>query len=175
MQLLFGDRAYQIAGMEANWRSRRAWLRRALKLMMREVTSLDTTPRHREMLIAELDAISTLITTSKDASWELVYRFFRVCSRFLGFDYSNGAKCHSVAYWQDAGQRFTSELLAGKANPSDDDPQSILALRRAIVAELDVKGIDSFGIGLILNCSEHQVKQIRKSARIGGARRRKRR
>lgn len=171
MRLLFGEKAYQIAGTEANPKHRREWLQRAVREILRVVNSLDTTPRHKQMLMAELEAISELLKGAKEASWDLVYRLFRLSFRLLGFDYVQGAKCHTPVYCQMPNQYFTSQLLGG-GDPMQDyqDKKDAISVRKSIVKDLKAQGFDDFKISLVLNSTEHEVKKLRSNPTLNRTR-----
>jgi len=60
MRLLFGEKAYQIASLEANPVHRREWLQKAIRKLLR-----------RQVLMGELEAISKALKGTKVANWEL--------------------------------------------------------------------------------------------------------
>ena len=175
MRLLFGEKAYQIAGIEANPKHRREWLQKAVRELLRLVNALDTTPRHKKMLMAELEAVSRALKGAAEPSWEVVYRLFRLCMRLFGFDYVAGARCHTPAYWQTPDQRHTERILDG------DDPmrgyeeeKDAVSIRRDVVEELRKKGLDDFKISLVLNTSEYAIKQLRSNLLVRPTRRKRR-
>jgi hypothetical protein len=162
MRLLFGEKAYQIAGTEANPKHRREWLQRAVRELLCTINTLDTTPRHKQMLMTELEVIADLLKGAKEASWELVYRFLRLSSRLIGFDYVQGARCHTPVYYQSSNQYFTSQILDG-GDPMQDyyDKKNAISVRQSIVKDLKAKGFDDFKISLVLNTTEYEVKKLR--------------
>lgn len=168
MRLLFGEKAYQIAGTEANPKHRREWLQKAVREMMRVVNTLDTTPRHKQLLMAELEAITELLKGTKEASWDLVYRLFRLSFRLLGFDYVQGTKCHTPVYYQTPNQYFTSQLLGG-GDPMQDyyDKKNAISIRQSIIKNLKAQGLDDFKVSLVLNTTEHEVKKLRSNPTRG--------
>lgn len=159
MRLLFGEKAYQIASTEANPKHRREWLQRTLRQLLRMVDSLDTTPCHKKMLMLELEAVSGALEERQDASWELVYRLFRLCMRLFGF--SAGARCYTPTYWQTPDQHHTERILEGRDHVWYQEQQDAISIRRHVVKGLKNKGHDDFKISLVLNTSEHAVKQLR--------------
>lgn len=168
MRLLFGDKAYQIAGTEANPKHRKEWLQKSVRKLLRLVDGVDTTLRHKKMLMAELDAINELLKQGNDASWDLVYRLFRLSFRLLGFDYPNGANCHTPIYFQTPDQHFTTLLLSGgDVNQDYGDKNNAISIRESIVRSLKSGGLDDFKISLVLNISEYEVKKMRHAGRSG--------
>lgn len=162
MRLLFGEKAYHIADFEANPSGRREWLQKSIRKLTRVVNDLDTTHRHKQRLMADLDTISKLLKGIKEPSWDLVYRFLRLVSRLLGYDYVRGAKCHSLLYWQSPEQHLTSHVLSGgDIMQNYYDRKDAISVRRAVVEDLKSKGLDDFKISLVLNTTEYEVKQLR--------------
>lgn len=113
MRILFGKKAYNIASAEANSGPRRKWLQKAIRELTRTINNLDTTPRHKQMLMTEAEAVSQLLKGVKEPSWALVYCFFRLTSRLLGYDFVCGARCHSPLYWQSPEQHHTAHVSNG--------------------------------------------------------------
>lgn len=175
MRLLFGETAYQIASTESNPKHRREWLQKSVRRLLRLVDSLDTTPRHKQMLMAELEEIAGSLKRTNDPSWDLVYRLFRLCFRLFGYDFVRGARCHTPVYYQTPDQHFTTLLLAGGDGSQDyQDKRNAIAIRESLVKELRGRGMDDFKISLVLNISEHEVKKLRSNpalARTGKLRR----
>jgi hypothetical protein len=175
MRILFGEKAYQIAGIEANPKYRREWLQKAVRELLRLVDSLDTVPRHKKMLMLEIEAVSSALKGSAEPSWELVYRLFRLCMRLFGFDYMSGVRCHTLAYWQSPSQHYTVRLMEGEdAVRGEEEEKDAISLRRGVAKELKKRGFDDFKISVVLNTSEHAVKQLRSNS-LGQPTRRKRR
>lgn len=160
MRLLFGNRAYQIAGSVTHPTYRREWLKKAIKRLTRVVNDLDTTPRHKRMLLSELDATSLILRGIKEPSWDLVCRLLRLAMRLLGFDYVRGAHCHT-GYYQTPSQHFTSTLLdGGDALQDHYDRKDAISIRRQVIRDLAAQGFDDFKISLVLNTTEYHVKQL---------------
>lgn len=162
MRLLFGEKAYQIAGTEANPKHRREWLQKAVRKLLRLANTLDTTPRHKKMLMTELEAVSQELKRVTEPSWDVVYRLFRLCMRLFGFDYVAGARCHTPAYWQTSDQRHTERILdGGDPMQAFQEGKDAVSIRQDVVEDLRRKGFDDFKISLVLNTSEYAVKQLR--------------
>jgi len=164
LQLMVGDRAYQSAGEEGNATARRARLRELCKLLSRHITELDTTVRHRERLLAEIQYFDHCLKANDNPSREMLYVLLRLVGRLLGHDYYGGVRPHTPIYVQSEDQRFTTAL-----SENDEGPElfaalkgNAMTLRRDIVRSLKEKGIDDFTIALVLNTSECQVKKLRR-------------
>ena len=162
MSLLFGEKAYQIASVEANPKHRREWLQRAIRKLLREVNTLNTTLHHRKVLMMELDAISELLKSAKDPSWGLIFCFLRLSSCLLGFGCPRGAKCHTPTYFQTERQYYTAHILRGGDVMQDyHDRKDAVSLRRSVIEDLKNQGFDDFKISLVINTSEYDVKLLR--------------
>lgn len=170
MRILFGDKAYQIAGTDANPKHRREWLQKATHKMLRLVNTLDTTPRHKAMLMAELEAVYQVLKGTPEPSWEIVYRLFRLCMRLFGFDHF-GVRCHMPAYWQTPAHRHTERIFHG-GDPMREyqEGKDAISIQRDIVEELRRKGLDDFKISLVLNTSEYAIKQLRSTTLASSSR-----
>ncbi len=167
MMLLFGDKAYQIAGQETNPTRRRRWLNKAIFTLSKEVMSLDTAPRHKQLLLAELDLATDLLNGASAPSWSMIYRLVRVVSRLCGFD-DGGKKCHTPTYFQTRNQYYTQDMLdGGDALQSRYDRRDAVSIQRSIVRSLKKNGLDDFKISLVLNISEYAVKQLKSGVKHG--------
>lgn len=162
MRLLFGDRADHIASSHNHHGHRNSWLRKAIRKLLRLVNDLNTTPRHKQMLMNELGGATAHLKRAKAPSWDLVYALLRLSMRLLGCDYLRGARCHTPFYWQTPAQYDTSTILqGGDVMQLHYDRSNAVALRREVVETLRNKGVSDFVISLVLNTSEYEVKQLR--------------
>ena len=68
-RLLFGDRAKYIEGQSLSPKSRTTWLRKSIDRIEHEVVAMDTTERHKQMLLGEVEVrISAIV----DARFSLI-------------------------------------------------------------------------------------------------------
>jgi hypothetical protein len=170
MRVLFGEAAYRIAGTETNPKHRRKWLQKSLRKLLRLVDALDTRPRHKKILMAELEAVSRALREATDQpSWELVYLFLRLSVTLFGFD--AGARCYTLAYWQTPGQR---DAECRDPMWTHQERKDAISLRKEVVDQLRGKGFDDFKISLLLNTSEYAVKRLCSNPRLKGTRRKRR-
>jgi len=174
MRLLFGEKAYHIASSHGYPAHRRKWLQKTVRKLERIVNVVDTTPRHKEMLMRELDEVSSHLKLAKDPSWDLVYGLFRLSMRLLGFDYVRGAKCHTPFYYQTPAQYDTATILdGGDVMQLHYDRKNAVTLRRSIIEDLRKNGLDDFKISLVLNTTEYEVKQLRSNMALNSTRRKR--
>jgi len=160
MRLLFGDKAYHIASSQDSPSQRRKWVQKSIRKLMLIVNDLDTTLRHKQMLMGELDVIAKLVKGANEPPWELVYRFLRLTSRLLGYDYV-GIKRYSLSYWQSLEQHYAAlPSNGGGVMQKYSDQKDAISIRRSVVENLKSKGFDDFKISLVLNTTEYEVKQL---------------
>ena len=161
-RLLFGDRAKYIEGQSLNPKSRANWLRKSIDRIEHEVVALETTERHKQMLLGEVEAAREGVTSNADSSWPMVYSLLRLVSRLLGYDFARGAKCHTATYWQSVGQNLNSVVFQGGDIMQDYyDKKNAIAIRRQVVAHLKAQGLSDYRIALVLNTSEYEVKKLK--------------
>ena len=161
-RLLFGKRASSASAADQNPKLRAQWLRKALERLEARVNELDTTERHRGMLLSELAAAKDAVTVAESPSWFLVYRLLRFGSRLLGYDFFKGALCHTATYWQTPSQNLNTEVFTGGDILQDYyDKQNAVAVRRQVVNYLKNEGLSDYRIALVMNITEYQVKKLR--------------
>jgi len=157
MMLLLGNKAYQIAGQEANPKHRREWLQKAIKRLMKIFNNLDTTTDHKKALLRTLESISKEVQSIEEPSRDLVYSLFSLSFCLIGF----GGGRHTPVYYQDPDQYYTAHILRGNDGQRYQDKQDAISVRQSVVKELNKKGFDDFKIALVLNTTEYHVKQLR--------------
>ncbi len=159
MARILGQKAYQSAGQFANPTTRNDWLRKTFNLMLKEIDEIDTTSRHKQMLMRDLQAAIDGLSISHDPSWEMIFSLISACARFLGHDYS-GARVNTPSYWQSSDQRFTQLIFESAEHKFENIKEDAVTIRAKICVDLRANGTDTFTIALALNTSEHQVKKL---------------
>ena len=169
-RLLFGDRAKYIEGQGLNPKSRASWLRKSIDKIEHEVVALDTTERHKQMLLGEVEAAREAVVAKADSGWPLVYSLLRLVTRLLGYDFVRGAKCQTATYWQSVGQNLNSVVFQGGDIMQDYyDKKNAIAVRRQVVGHLKAQGHSDYRIALILNTSEYEVKKLRSTLDVAAS------
>jgi hypothetical protein len=170
MWLLFGKEAYGIASLEEDPSSRREWLLKAIKRLIKEATHIDSTVRHREVLVVELQQLRENVRASTDPDWHSFYVLLSIVIRLFGYDYGNGERLHTPIYVQDASQHYDSAIAQGKKyDEYRKHQENVISIRRQLVKGLFEKGYDTFTISLIMNCSEYEVKKLRSTRDLSKA------
>ena len=160
--LLFGRSLRHAASASENPRRRAEWLRKAMQKIEHEVVALDTTERHKQMMLAEIEAAKDAVSADVRPTWSLVYRLLRLSARLLGYDFTRGAKCHTATFWQSVPQNLNTVVFTGGDIMQDYyDNKNAIAVRRDVVKHLKAQGLTDYRIALVLNITEYQVKKLR--------------
>lgn len=164
LMLFFGQQAYQTAGQAATPTSRRHWLRRVLKNLMKDVDKIETTGRHKQLLMSNVEAAHSVIESKNEPTWKFVYHLMTLIGRLVGFDYQSGGKSHTLSYWQTDGQYYSSFRQAGGEDGlrAYYDEFDTVSLRQGVVHSLKSQGHSDFKIALVLHTTEHEVQQLRR-------------
>lgn len=161
MRLVFGDKAYHIAGQNFDTKARSQWLRRWVKALLRDAMRIDTTARHKQRIGHALERVAKSIDRSSEPTWGLVFALLRLVSILFGRDFVKGARCHTPVYFQTSDQRVTVDILTGGDAMQDYyDLKDAISVRAEVVKSLKEQGYDDFKIGLVLNTSEYEVKKL---------------
>lgn len=165
MRQFFGDDAYQLAGAAHDEKYVKKWLLKAVRKMQKDVMKLDTTTRHRERLLGDLERLEKYMKASNN-EWDIIFRMFFLCSRFLGYDFAQGAIYNSPIYHQSPSQYHWSKRNVSKDYDTLDehlkDEKNTIKKQKEIIKSLKDEGYDDFHIALILGMSEYQVKKLKK-------------
>ena len=162
LMLFFGSKAYQTAGQAATPTSCRYWLRRVLKRLIRDVDKIETTPRHKQLLMQNVEAAHNTIESSNEPTWKFVYHLITLIGRLLGYDYQRGGKCHTLSYWQTYGQNYSAVIQSGGDVLQDYyDELDTVKIRQDVVRSLKKSCLSDFKIALVLHTTEHEVQQLR--------------
>ena len=161
----FGDKADGIAGEANNKKFRKQWLLKAMKAMLRRVDKIETTTRHKMLLMSEIERLSEKIKKSNEASWEIIFTLFSLCSRLLGYDYCSGAIYNTPIYHQTKAQYYNEKIFeeGGDALQHYYDNKDAISVRKEVINDLKAKGYDDFNVALILNTTEYKIKKLRKN------------
>ena len=162
-----GERAYGIAGASSNESSFYKYLRKCVSVMRKQVKLLDTTTRHKERLMNDLEHLNSLLRvrgcTTKN---ELVLTLFRLTSRLFGFDASSGRVFNQPFYHQNVQQYILVQEKWGqvdRAGAWSSHKKNVVTLQREVFFFLKNKGLSDQVIAGVLNTSEHHVKKLKHS------------
>ena len=137
MWLLFGRAAYGIAGSEEDLKMRRKWLLKAIKKLRQEAAKLDSTARHRQILLLHLGNLNDEIRTSSEPKWDMIYELLSIVMRLFGYDYGKGERLHTPIFVQNSHQHRESSMAAGqKWKEYEEDLKNPIRIRTAISSEV---------------------------------------
>lgn len=161
LRQFLGDKA-QFSQDNRNYENyMRKWLRKIIDKITSRVDGLDTTVRHKKMLMYEVEILKQDLGTKNIDPWSIVIHLFSLNSRLLGYDYCKGY-INTPVYFQDDGQYYTQKIFeGGDVMQNYYDKKNIISIRRNLYQELKKKGHSDFKIGQILNISEYQVKKLK--------------
>ena len=162
LMLFFGDTAYQTAGQEATPSSRRQWIRCVLTLIIKAVDKIETTVRHKQLLMKHAEDAHKSVGTSDQPSWKFVYHLINLIGRLIGLDYHRGTRLHTLSYWQTYSQFYAGIIQSGGDGIQDYyDELDAVTIRQRVVHLLKKEGFSDFKIALVLHTTEHEVQQLR--------------
>lgn len=161
MKMLFGDSADHIAYVAGREELLKKWLGRAVQRFVKDINKLDTTQRHKEMLIMQLESIGKALKGKKINTWNIIFYFFNLTSRFIGYDYHKAQKLVTPTYFQTSYQNFWSGLHEGEDWKKQDERKRTFINRRInIIKQLKQEGVSDFDIAQIFNTTEYDIKKI---------------
>jgi hypothetical protein len=170
MRRFFGDKADHIAASGRSPGSRARWLHKAVDRMLGMIDQIDTTVWHKERMMAEIGELRSALSPSQHASWEAVYRLFRLCAFLLGYGSNSAVRFYTPLYVQDRDQYFTEIIMkGGNGKQLCHEEQSAVAIRQRLVRQLKSEGLSDFRISLVLKTSDYEVKKLRRSPDIDPA------
>lgn len=165
MRQFFGEQAYHIADQAYDPKYMKRWFIKSVRKMKKDVVKIDTTTRHQERLMSDLDQLEKSIKSS-DNQWNIIFRLFFLCSRLLGYDYIGGFSYHIPFYHQTKDQHYWSKAKENKdfhiIDEHSSDLKNTITKQKEIIKSLKSEGYDDFHISLIIGISEYQIKKLKK-------------
>jgi len=160
-----GDKAHGIAGAEQNKDLFRRELRTCIPVMCKQVKNLDTTTRHKERLINDIETLDDLLKVKGGGTdGEIIVRLFWLVSRLFGFDGVSGRLYNQPFYFQYLSQFALEKEGWGGINRIDSMKKhraNVITLQKETYQFLKEKGLSDQIIAGVLNTSEHQIKKIK--------------
>jgi hypothetical protein len=133
--------------------------------MQKEVMRLDTTTRHKERLLSDLERLERSIKGFGN-EWDIIFRLLFLCSRLLGYDFAQGIVYNNPVYFQSPSQYYSSRRNvkrdSGSLEERFKDEKNTITKQKDIIKSLEAEGYDDFHIALILGMSEYQIKKLKK-------------
>lgn len=138
--------------------------------MTEEVLVLDTTTRHKEMLLNDLSRVKIELTKAqKIENHELIINMFWLVSRLFGFDYQSGTVKNKAFYHQDYAS-FLKEKVKELAKENlgmsayeikENGYKNIITKRKYLYKQLKSEKFSDQIIAQIFNTTEYQIKKLK--------------
>jgi hypothetical protein len=167
-----GDKAYGTAGRFGNSKQIKKYLLKCLDVCSQEVLTLDTTARHKEMLLNNINKVKESIQIVEFVNEEdikLVLNLFWLISRLFGFDWVSGQIRNKAFYYQDYGAYF-HDLVKEKAFKDEKFSQydfrenikkNIITKQREIYNQLKKGKFSDQEIAQVFNTTEYHIKKLK--------------
>lgn len=160
-----GDKAHGIAGAERDESSFRNELRSCIPVMRKRIKELDTTTRHKEMLMGEVDTLGDLLKVRKGGTEkEIIVKLFWLISRLFGFDAISGRVYNQPFYHQYFHQFIEDQVSWGKRDYGSvlrGQRLNIITLKKDTYRFLAGKGLPDQLIAEVMNTSDYHIKKIK--------------
>lgn len=159
MMMLFPKGVSSVASFADDEKYVKKWLRKTIKKFVKEVNTLDTTQRHKDMLILHLESVNHRLNGGN--VWEIMFDLLNIIARLFGFDYHKGQKLLSAMYTETPYQHFWSGLHAGEDwKKQNAIRESFIRKRIELIENLKQEGYSTFDISQIFNTSDYEIKKI---------------
>jgi hypothetical protein len=157
----FGDGAYGTQGLRTKISKVKNKLKKVAFRIEKEIIELETTTRHKDRMLNEVERLKQDLSIKETDPWALVIHSFSLVSRLLGHDYLKGY-INTPVYYQTTAQ-FYSQIIfeGGDVMQEHYDQKNLLVLKKEIYSLLRDKGYSDFKISQVLNISEYAVKKLK--------------
>lgn len=159
MRAILGDkRAYHSAGSAWIPKLSREWMLKCIVSLRKTTMKLDTTERHRSILLQRLERIEKNLRKInkeddpriyKATVWSLFYLAAALYG-YMGFV--------TPSYWQTRGQNFAESGYDIEKHPALR--KDIVQLQKEIIEKKMKEGVSKFDISLIMNTTEYKINKI---------------
>lgn len=158
-----GDKASHIADFSSSEADFRKWLRRCLNVIIKNIDKIDTTTRHKEMLMSEVEGLDELLKIKGGGhNNKVIISLFWLVSRLLGFDYLSGEIINQPIYYQNFDKYFKEKIENGETwKEIRNEKENLLTVRRKVYENLKKDGYSDNQIAQIMNTNEYQIKKIK--------------
>lgn len=164
-----GDRGYGLAGTFTNDKAVKKNLLKIIPVAKKRVEEIDTTNRHKELLMMVLDRIQEDFRDQSELSYKKsTVDLLSFCALLLGYERlsGKGIPVRDLFYWQSsAGYILSSEDYQDGKNFNDvfdENNRNVISFRREVFTFLKNKKVSDNIIAQILNTSEYKIKKLKK-------------
>ncbi len=131
-----------------------------IKILRKDTCTMDTTSKHRELLISQFDILEKQLKR-KENVWEIIFTLFYIISKLYGYLYVDCSKIFTPVYWQTKTQYFHENIIQGiRWEEIYKNEQNVISKKIEIIKKLKREGLSSYQISLVLNVSEYEIKKI---------------
>jgi len=160
LRQFFGDKAFGCQGFRKNINLTKRELKKVVLKIENRVDSLDTTSRHKETMLCEVEKLKNDLSKKEIDSWAVVIHLFSLVSRLLGYDYLKGF-INTPVYHQTADQYYSQVIFeGGDVMQNFYDKKNLVTIRKKLYYDLK-KEYSDFKIAQILNTTEYQIKKLK--------------
>lgn len=163
LRQFFGDKAYGNQSIRENVKLLKKELRKVVSKIEHRIIGLETTTRHKEMMLSEVEKIKGDFLRNEVDPWTLVIHLLSLTSRLLGYDYQKGF-INTPLYHQTFNQYYSQIILeGGDVIQSHYDKKNLIKIQRELYFKLKEEKYSDFKIAQIMNTTEHQIKKLKKN------------
>jgi len=161
-----GDKATHIAGLENNENDFRKELRACIPVIRKRIKEIDTTTRHKERLLNDVEFLKDLLRNKKGGTHkEIIIRLYWLVSRLLGYDFVSGTAYHNLFYWQNIDQFIKQDFEENRKQSlyeySKKHNNNVISIQKSLYKDLKSKGLSDQVIAGVFNTNEYQIKKLK--------------
>jgi len=158
LRRFLGEKAFGRAGFEQNDGSFRKCLQDITPVLRRQIKYLDTTERHKKMLLNEVEGLHDLLKVRGGGTEkQMIIKLYSLVARLFGFYSIDGIVRWQPFYHQTLSEHFWEEDKDHEAR--ENHWRNIYAHQDKIYMELREQGLSDQIIAGILNTTEYQIKK----------------
>lgn len=165
VRMFLGDKAFHIAGGVHDEKYFKGDLKSCIPVMRKKAMGLDTTSRHKEMLLKEIEELNELLKSKhKGNEKEIIISLFGLVGRLFGFDGVNGVVHNLAFYHQTYSQYAVGKLDWEQKNNYQTHKEfkdNIITLQKEVYLTLHKKEVNDQIIAGVLNTTEHYIKKLK--------------
>jgi len=161
LRQFFGDKSYGDQAIRQNEKLVKIELHKVVLKIEKRIINLETTNRHKERMLSEIERIKNDFKQSQPDLWTINIHLFSLISRLLGYDYLKGF-INTPIYCQTPSQYYSQVIFeGGDAMQGYYDKKNIISLRKYVFNFLKKDGYSDFKISQIMNTTEFEIKKLK--------------
>ena len=162
IKMFLGKKAHQIVCIANNPKERNKIFRMAIKTIHKKINSLETTPRHKQIIMNTL--INCEDSFNNQNEFDAICDLFALVANLMGItgDGYKGYSCFTPIYVQNEDQYFTEKVIFKEEDEYRVNERNIITQRVELIKQLKNDGFNTYKISQILNQSEYEIKKFSK-------------